>query len=118
MTSANYTRVAQANPVDEVPDSAPADAGTPPPLPGSQGDADVRRDTWGNVILSGPRLDGAYVARSWRADGRAVYVCGEPKRHVAAGMWKLDGRMERGQGYICQMCHTIQAGLYGIDERR
>lgn len=116
MTSASYTRVTQAYPAAVVPDSEPAsepaEPGAASRLPGSQ-----RVDRWGNTILSGPRLDGAYTMRSWRRDGRAVYVCGEPGKHVAAGMWKLDGRMERGQGYVCCACFPIQAGLYGISER-
>lgn len=79
-------------------------------------DDGVRRDPWGNVITSKVGWFGQYAIKHWNGN-RTVYVCGDPAEHVQHAYWRLDGRMERGQGYICTRCWTIQAGLYGIDER-
>ena len=78
--------------------------------------AEDARRRWGIVATSAPRLDGAYTftCRTWDPGGRVVYVCGSPAAHVAAGHWRLDRRMERGQGYICAMCWCYESGLYGI----
>lgn len=77
----------------------------------------VAVDAWGNTIIAGPRLNGAYTIRHW-LNSRVVYVCGSPEQHVRAGMWRRDGRMEgNGQGWICSTCHTLESGLYGVFER-
>ena len=97
------------------PGSASGSATDPDASP-PMGDMGVKRDAWGNVVTSAPRLDGAYTftSRTWELGGRTVYVCGSPAAHVAAGHWRLDRRMERGQGYICAMCWCYESGLYGI----
>ena len=97
------------------PGSASGSATDPDASP-PMGDMGVKRDDWGNAITSAPRLDGAYTftSRTWEPGGRTVYVCGSPAAHVAAGHWRLDRRMERGQGYICAMCWCYESGLYGI----
>ena len=98
-------------PADTDPDASP-----PPGDMGTAGQANVRRDAWGNVITSAPRLDGAYtfVSRTWEPGGRTVYVCGSPAAHVAAGHWQLDGRMSAGQGYVCARCWAAVARQWGI----
>ena len=93
----------------------PADAASPDAS--ATWDMGVRRDAWDNVIVSGPRLNGAYVMRHWYGN-RVVYVCGAPEQHVKQEMWRRDGRVEgNGQGFICCACHVYEAGLYGIFER-
>lgn len=74
-------------------------------------------DRWGNAITSARGWFGQYTIRHWFGN-RTVYVCGDAAGHVAAGYWRLDGRMERGQGYVCARCWIHEAGLYGIAERR
>ena len=88
----------------------PQDAAPP------MGDMGLRRDAWGNVVTSAPRLDSAYtfVCRTWEPGGRVVYVCGSPAAHVAAGHWTLDGRMSAGQGYVCVRCWADVARRWGI----
>ena len=97
-------------------DASDPDASPPPGDMGTAGQANVRRDAWGNVITSAPRLDGAYtfVSRTWEPGGRTVYVCGSPAAHVAAGHWQLDGRMSAGQGYVCARCWAAVARQWGI----
>ena len=101
------------------PGSTPGDASDPDASP-PMGDMGVRCDRWGNAITSAPRLDGAYTftSRTWEPGGRTVYVCGSPAAHVAGGYWRLDRRMEHGQGMICCHCFALEAGLYGIVEGR
>lgn len=96
-------------------DETSDDPDAAPPM-GDMGQANVRRDAWGNVITSAPRLDGAYtfVSRTWERGGRTVYVCGSPAAHVAAGHWQLDGRMSAGQGYVCARCWAAVARQWGI----
>lgn len=98
--------------------SCDGDASGPDAAP-LMGDMGTRRDRWGNVVTSAPRLDGAYefTSRTWVPGGRVVYVCGSPAAHVAGGYWRLDRRMERGQGYICCHCFAIEAGLYASEGR-
>ena len=94
------------------------DADTPDAAPpsGDMGVQAVRCDAWGNAITSAPRLDSAYTftSRTWESGGRMVYVCGSPAAHVAGGYWRLDRRMERGQGMICAKCWCYESGLYGL----
>lgn len=73
---------------------------------------DDDHDAWGNAYLERPGLLGQYTMRSQWGDGRTVYVCGQPEQHVRQGYWRLDGRMEHGQGYLCALCWTLEAGLY------
>ena len=70
-------------------------------------------DRWGNAITSPRGWYGQYrIGHHWNGN-RTVYVCGQPEQHVRQGMWRLDGRMERGQGYLCQACWTLEADRYG-----
>lgn len=106
VTQANSTHPASPT----APDVSAPDASTP------MGDMGLRRDAWGNVVTSAPRLDSAYTftSRTWESGGRTVYVCGSPAAHVAGGYWQLDRRMSAGQGYVCARCWAAVARQWGI----
>ena len=98
---------------------APPAAGTPAIADATPADdAPYGRDAWGNIITAPRGWYGQYAVHSWRRDQRTVYVCGEPERHARAGHWRLDGRMERGQGYVCRVCHTLEAERYAEKANR
>lgn len=84
-------------------------------------DGETRRDRWGNPITSALGWFGQHTIRHWSGN-RTVYVCGaahigpnQPGSHLE--YWTLDGRMGRGQGYICARCFTLEAGLYALPDR-
>ena len=78
---------------------------------------DDDHDAWGNAYLERPGLLGQYTMRSQWGDGRIIHVCGQPAAHVAAGQWRLDGRMSAGQGYLCEMCWPMLARQWGKGAR-
>lgn len=88
-------------------------AGRAPDVPMVPAD-EAQRDRWGNILTSPLGWYGQYTFISQWGDGRTVYVCGQPEQHVRH--WRFDGR-RAGQGYICQVCHTIEAGMFGSVER-
>ena len=105
-------------PTPPVADVTPADD-APATQATTRADApDYGRDAFGNAITAPRGWYGQYAVHSWRRDGRTVYVCGEPERHARAGHWRLDGRMERGQGWICATCHTLEAERYAEKKGR
>lgn len=104
-----------AQPDGVTPAEQPAEPGAASPLPGSE-----QVDGWGNAITSPRGWYGQYtIISQWT--GKTVYVCGDiDKKHEQRThwrQWKRDGRRERGQGWICPVCHVYEAGLYGIFER-
>lgn len=97
--------VTQVYPTAVLPDSEPADAGTPPPLPGDADvPGDVRRDVWGNAIISGDER-GPHIIRSlW--DGRLIRVCEEYRTGKHNVWWQFD---EDEMRPVCSLCYGWQA---------
>lgn len=99
-----------------VTSEAPSVADTTHEAEAAADDAPYGRDAWGNALAAPRGWHGQYriVGRDlWTGKRREVYVCGQPQQHVRQGYWRLDGRMEQGQGYICCCCWALEADRYG-----
>lgn len=92
---------------DTVAGSSAAEPGDARPLPGdvsvdAQG---VRRDMWGNVLVSGDE-QGPHTIRSlW--DGRVIRVCGEYRTGRHNSWWCFD---EDSMRPVCQKCWPMAQG--------
>ena len=72
---------------------------------------------FGNRITSARGWYGQFTVACQRT-GRTVYVCGQPEQHIRQGFWRRDRRMDgNGQGWLCTVCWTLEAGVHGIFER-